>query len=436
MSQDKPAITRHRFFKRGVLLSLVLLGLVLRLALLAALHSHPNYFDAAYVTDQWNQIARNIIAGNGYSWVPGGGVPTITRAPGYALFLAALIRLTHDNLLLIRVAYLVLDSILVGLVMRLSWKLVRDRTVAFVAGLFYAVYLLPAWHIAKLSPDAFFSCILLVAVMTFLEMLDARDTRAVVKWAVVSGVCLGAAILTRKVAMLLAPVWLIAFLFRPRPRAVKMRALVAYMLAAAVVVAPWLYRNARVAGQMAPVETLTWFNYWYGDFADRSLDTMNPKDFSDAAAAYIGALDGTGVYLPYALTPAADLERERRFRAMAMEQARKDPGHVVARFARNVPRFWYLTETNRMTQLTMWFGAVLASLFVYGSIVALRETTRSAGIIMLCASVVLVNALHALVFSIVRYMIPVVPYIAVFVGFALSDLRSRWSRRPEHAGAG
>jgi hypothetical protein len=121
---------------------------------------------------------------------------------------------------------------------------------------------------------------------------------------------------------------------------------------------------------------------------------------------------------------------------MAMEQARKDPGHVVARFARNVPRFWYLTETNRMTQLTMWFGAVLASLFVYGSIVALRETTRSAGIIMLCASVVLVNALHALVFSIVRYMIPVVPYIAVFVGFALSDLRSRWSRRPEHAGAG
>lgn len=176
---------------------LVLLALALRLALLAGLYAKPSLFDAAYVTDRWDQIAHNLLDGHGFSWVKGGGVPTITRAPGYAVFLAALIRVTGNNLLAMRIIYLALDSLLVWVTIRLAWKVTQNRRAALGSGLFYAVYLLPAWHIAKLSPDAFFSFVLVGAVAAMLVLIDRETRRSLLIWAIAAGVCLGLAILTR-----------------------------------------------------------------------------------------------------------------------------------------------------------------------------------------------------------------------------------------------
>jgi hypothetical protein len=239
------------------------------------------------------------------------------------------------------------------------------------------------------------------------------------------GITIAALILTRKATLVLCPLWGVALLLKKwRPRTTAL-ALGVCATVACVIVAPWLYRNYRVAGGIAPTETLTWFNYWYGDIADREMERLNTTDFAMAASTFIGSLDGSGVYLPYALPPAVDLARERLFRDLAFKQLREAPGHVAAKTMRNIPRWWYLAETGRMTKFTKPLGLGMAALFVYGVIVLSRRNGLDARTLVPALTVVLLNLAYAPLFSIMRYMVPAVPFIAVFVGVAVSGLGQR-----------
>jgi len=410
---------------------LLLLALGLRLALAVALYSRPSLFDPSYVTDNWDNIARNLLHGRGFSWVEDGSVPTMTRGPGYTVYLAALMLVTRDDLLLMRIIYLALDSAMAVAVLRMGCRVFNDRATGTVAGLFYAIYLLPAWHIMKLAPDALFSFVLFMALAAFVAMVESKQRGFRSTWlAVLAGILFGFAILTKQTAVLLLPVWVgVLLLQRQNYRAVVPSVLV-WVVAAGIIVTPWLYRNYRLAGTIAPTETLTWFNYWYGDFADRNMSNMSAEEFSNAAADYIRNLGGSGIYLPYSLPPRVDLEREKLFRNLAFHQIKSEPGHVVAKSMRNVPRFWYMIETGRMTRPSRVIGGLVGALFVSGSILSLLRWRRSPGAMLMLSTVVCFNLAYAPVFSIMRYMIPVVPYVAMFVGIVLVDLARR-ARKPQ-----
>jgi 4-amino-4-deoxy-L-arabinose transferase-like glycosyltransferase len=414
--------------KRSSIFFLFVLAFGLRLALLAALYSHRTFFDPGYVTDQWDQIAQNLIHGRGFSWVPDGSVPTITRAPGYAVVLAALIWITGHNLLLIRILYLAVDALIAVMVYQFSRQLLRDHAAAWMSGLFYAFFLLPAWHAVKLAPDPMFALLLLLQAIVFDKLLNAKEQRRVLTLALWCGVMVGAAILTRKATLVLCPLWCVALVLRRWRWRTTVLAIGSCSLLACLMVAPWLYRNYRVAGAIAPTETLTWFNYWYGDIADREMEHLSTAEFSAAAAEYIGSLDGSGVYLPYALAPAADLARERRFRDLAFRQLREAPGHVAAKTVRNVPRWWYLSETGRMSRITRPLALVVAALFVFGAWVARRRGLLDMRCAVPLLTVLLLNLAYAPLFSIMRYMVPVVPFVALFAGLAIADAGKRLGR--------
>jgi len=350
-------------------------------------------------------------------------VPTITRGPGYVGFLTLLTLLTHENLLAMRVLYLLVDVVLVVLVARLSYEVITSRRAAFLAGVVYAMYPIPAWHIVKLSPDAFFSFVLISTLLLFVTTMERYGGAARYRHVVAAGVLLGVAILTKKTALIAAPAWIVIALWSRRfERGAWLRAVV-YAVLAGLVVAPWMYRNYRVAGRGAPLQTMTWHVFWYGEFVDREGGGVEDADFENRSVDFLGTLVGEHPYrISHELTPQEDLEREAKLKALALEYIRENPGAMAGRIRRNLVRFWYRTESGRMGRYTGTMGATLFALMLIGAgslIASHRFTARAATLLV---TIAVFQLAYAPVLSHIRYMIPVSPYISVFGGYALYRL--------------
>jgi hypothetical protein len=401
----------------------VLVAILLRVVMLIVLYSLPNgAYNPLHITDKWDNLSRNIIELHKFSWVEDGSTPTITRTPVYPLFLAGLIAATGDNLFLMKLLYMVLDGILVLMIMRLTKAVFGDVTASRWAGLFYCLFLYPAWHASKLSPDVFFSFLLLGAMMLYLRyMHNPAELQPPWRGIFVTGLMCGLVVLTKKVGMLLIPIWLLLTLARKR-FALRTIVIVAVMaIAAALVLTPWLYRNYRVAGRPAPLQTLTWTIYWYGEYVDANLHRLSDPAFRDDVNNYVSDLAGNSINkMPYALTVKEDMRRDARLRSLALHHMREDPGHLLAKSARNIVRFWYLTETGRMTKYTGVIGAILFTLILLGLAYAARTGHLNDRAVLVLLTILYFNLIYAPFFSIMRYMIPVAPYIAVFAGYGLS----------------
>lgn len=401
---------------RRTLVALFALALALRLAFLGAFYALPHFFTPESITDQWDTIARNLLHAHTLGWGAAPATPTITRTPVYPAFLAALMWVTGGRYALMRLLYLLLDAAVALLVVWTGRRVLPSQRAALAGGFVYALCPLPAWHICKLAADAFLGAVLLGALALFLGgVFDVRGARW--RWVVVSGLAAGVAILTKKTILLLVPVWLVFMLVRHRfaRRAVGVAAV--YALAAAVVLAPWVVRNSRLAGRAAPLQTLTWTVYWYGEFVDAHAGQLGGAQFNRDARDYVTDLAGDGLWLPaYALTVRQDLSREATLRRLAMAHIRGDPAHAAARTARNVVRFWYLTETGRMTRYTAIAGAGFFLLFAAGVLILIRKRRWRWNAALVLATVLYFNFAYAPFFTVLRYMIPVTPLISIFCG--------------------
>jgi len=410
-------------FRKREYLAIFVIALAVRMFALAALYTVPVSFDPDYVTDGWDTISNNVIEGHGISWTKDGSFPTISRGPVYPLFLAALIKVTNHNLLTVRLLYMVIDALIALLVLGLSYMVLGSRSAAIWSSIFYIVFLLPAWHVAKLAPDALFSLLLLVASMLFLKVfLRADQKRPSLSMAVVSGLVLGLAILTKKTILLLPLLWIVLALSKRGSRRSMSVALLVWLVASAAVVSPWLYRNYKLTGKFAFGQAMTWYVYWNGVMVDAELGHSIPGGFPEWAREYTQELRMDGHRTPIPLPPKEELLRAERLKNLAVRHMKEDFGYFLARYARNVVRFWYLSDTGRARLYTGIIGAIVFILFAFGTgfLFATRRVNR--GAVFLLITIVYTNLVYAPVLAVFRYLIPVAPFIAVFVGFGLSRM--------------
>jgi hypothetical protein len=79
-------------------------------------------------------------------------------------------------------------------------------------------------------------------------------------------------------------------------------------------------------------------------------------------------------------------------------------------------------------------GAIVFAFFAFGVGAVIARRKMTAEVLTLLVVVLYTNFIYAPVFSILRYMIPTIPYVAVFVGFGLSSLLG-WISPLSRAGA-
>src|SRR3954454_8797467 len=253
-AQARPARDSRLVF--GAVFSvLVVLALVLRLLYVGATPGYELRHDAR----DYELHAQSIAVGEGYSRHVAYGRPTAFRPPGYSYFLAGVYRVAGveraeapRRVHVARVAQAFVGAEVVALIGALGTLLWGART-GLIATALAAVYVPLVLVGGAVMSEPLFAVAMLAAVIA--AVLHRRSAHRY-RYAVLSGVLLGLAVLTRANAIILvAPLAFAVWDRRPRTAWRSLGPPAALVVAAVATLTPWTIRNAEQLHAFVPVST-------------------------------------------------------------------------------------------------------------------------------------------------------------------------------------
>lgn len=247
---------------------------------------------------EYDAIARNLLAGEGYSLIA--GAPTVFRPPGYPLFVATVYAISGESAGAVLAAQVAVGAVATWIVYVAARRVVDERSAvsgAILAGLYPHISFYAATVLSETLAFLFVSVGLLAA--TYLQ-----GARRPLLAATVCGAALALAGLTSpRLAALPVAILAVVGLHRV-PVAHLLRLTAAMALGYALVLAPWVIRNVAVFGRPIPATVgQSGLNLWLSAYR------VTPYDYRLAEMARSEPL--VGRWLELYEGPGKPLERER-----------------------------------------------------------------------------------------------------------------------------
>jgi Dolichyl-phosphate-mannose-protein mannosyltransferase len=424
---------------RRLLIGLIALAILARASAVLVLRSH----EVPRSTYEHGEIAGNLLAGRGFSVkFLGADGPTSQQAPAYPFLVAGAYALggegTPRALLILELGQALLGGALVGFVAMLAREVAPGRPrLAILACLIAAVHptlVYSATHVQVAS----LATTLLAGCLAWAYRAGRTGSSGD---AIIGGVFLGLLALSDPILGLVAPgmAWAIA-IGQSWRRTVHLIALVG--VSAALCVAPWVVRNARVHGEFVPIKSSFGYAFWQGNC---SLSEGTDKVVRASVEARLGRQSGSlrdlnatlwearheaGYIDDIALTSAdyrvlgvaSEPERSRILFRRALFELRAQPGRYARLCLRRLRYFVFFDETNPKTRSTIYRAAHLGltALATLGLILARPEVRRRLGPTLLTAA--LIATFHALTIVSARFHLPIEPLMALWAASGVS----RW----------
>jgi 4-amino-4-deoxy-L-arabinose transferase-like glycosyltransferase len=404
---------RDRFYvsKRASLLgvgALSLLALLVRLAYSATLPPEIVVtFEADPIT--YDQIARNLVAGRGFSgasfyYPPGADVPTAFWDALYPVFLAAIYAVAGHSVVAVRIAQAALGATAIWLTYRIGTGL-AGRPTGLVAAAVSAVYPFFIYYAGQLLTETLFMALILGA---FALALVAQDRGRGAWFAALGGVT-GLAALCRAEAFLFGLAFLPWTAWHAAPTLGRRLALAAVALASlGAVMAPWVVRNQLTFG--TPILTTTKLGY-------NLYKYYHPQMTADQTVRVVPFPELDGLSEP---------EREAVMRNAGLRYMAQDPGRTAWFMANKLALLFKLTPSNEVNQ-----RYALISLLTYGALLPFM----AAGLVMairrgpsyfpVVTYVLFSVATKAAVFAGIRLRMQIEPFLILFAALAITRLVGR-----------
>jgi 4-amino-4-deoxy-L-arabinose transferase-like glycosyltransferase len=330
--------------------------------------------------------------------------PPFFRPPGYPAFLVASTLGRPDRVALAKVANSIVGSLTVLLLAWLSARIFRRRAVAIATGVVAALH--PAfWLMAtEIQSESLFLFFFLAAGLLLLIGADRPSSNA----ALLAGVALGLAALTRSTALALVPFLLAPLADRRYPPRARGHLAASAVLGLVLALAPWTIRNAIVFHELLPVSdaggvSLYWGNsHWawrYYEIRTRAEYERWSHDIDADLRARLAEMESSGP-----LSPAG---RSAMFARAAIDDVRSDPkkalwlfGQKAWQWLRPYPSPWYWP-----LPIVVAVG-VLYSAFYLLTVVGLANSPRR-GVALFCVFLLAVTmAAHVVLQVVWRYRAP------------------------------
>jgi hypothetical protein len=422
---------------RRVLIGLIVLAISARASAVLVLRSH----EVPHSTYEHGEIASNLLSGRGFAVkFLGADGPTSQQAPAYPVLVAGAYALggegTPRALLILELGQALLGGVLVGFVVILAREVAPGQPrVAIVAALIAAVHptlVYSATHVQVAS----MATLLLTACLAWAYRTGRTGSS---RDAVAGGIFLGLLALTDPILGLVAPgmAWAIARGQGWR----RAGALIAMVGAsAALCVAPWVVRNARVHGEFVPIKSSFGYAFWQGNCSlsegtDKVVRAsveakLNRQSTSlrDLNTTLWEARHEAGYLDDIALTSAdyrelgavSEPERSRKLFRRALLDLQAQPGRYARLCLRRLRYFVFFDETNPKTRSTIYRAAHLGLtiLALFGLILARAEVRRALGPTLLTAA--LVAIFHVLTIVSARFHLPIEPLMALWAASGMS----------------
>ena len=199
--------------------------------------------------------------------------PHLFRPPGFPVFLVAATLGHPDRIAAARFANAALGALVPGLLAALSARLFRRRALALATGVLAAIH--PSFVLAAsdLQSEPLFLVFLLAAAYLLLAAADRPSSNL----AVLAGVCLALATLTRSIGLALTPFLLAPLLDRRYPRRADLHVALSALLGFGAALLPWTLRNAAVFHELLLVNDGAGVIFW-GRNSDAALGLAEAPD--------------------------------------------------------------------------------------------------------------------------------------------------------------
>jgi 4-amino-4-deoxy-L-arabinose transferase-like glycosyltransferase len=349
-------------------------------------------------------LAGTIRDGAPYEVLEWGDAPHFAlRTPGYPLFLALCRLLFGDRPLAVRLVQAGLGTLGVWLVDRLTARVAPDR-----AGRCGWSTPLVAAALAAFDPYVVATSALILSEAVFVPLMlaslwglaalwpgadEASPPRRARSKALLTGVASGAAVLVRPSWALAVPALLLAWVVaggRGR-RAAAARGAALVVLGAALAMAPWWARNARVFGRFVPTAL------WMG----ASLyDGLRPGATGASDMRFMADPD---------IWPLDEQAQDAELRRRAWAFVREHPGRALELAAIKLARFWSPwpnADTFRSPVVAAVSAAVTLPQFALLALGAWDRRRDPRALVLLAGPLLYFSALHMVFVGSMRYRIP------------------------------
>jgi 4-amino-4-deoxy-L-arabinose transferase-like glycosyltransferase len=386
------------------------------------------------LADGYDLLAKNLADGNGYRWRTD-MAETMIREPGYPLLLAAAFKIAGCSIEAARLLNLLLTVGIAVMLMALARKMTGDPRVPVIAALLFLL------HPGTLIAEARGGVEMLFIFVGFVFMLALH-------WAVekgglwrylFAGLVFGLVVQVRSTPIAFPVLLLLYVLFTAtgaRERLTAAFRVAILVVGMGLVMVPWVVRNYRLVHEFVPVATLGGVGLQEGLYMCRNVsfgDDLYPV--GQAAGRIRGELARKlGMRFEGAeyLQTFYDAHDETAFNRILYETAGReyvrDPGLLVGCVGKNLFNLWFLGKTWDITKLNMLVQAPLLALVFYGiRIVWRRGDLRKMGILLTYVGSIAMT--HLLVVAEARYSIPVLAFLAIPAGVAVTSI---WDKARTH----
>ncbi|MBN1956496.1 MAG: glycosyltransferase family 39 protein [Anaerolineae bacterium] len=364
------------------------------------LRTDPLHGDAG----SYDQIARSLLAGNGFSLHEG---PTAFWPPLYPYFLAGLYALFGYHLWIARLVQALLGAIAVGAVYETA-RLLFGRRVALLAGIGMLLYPHVIYFGAWLIAEALYMALFTVAVWLAIRLQQRPGWLGFGSL----GLLMGLGLLAKPATLMFIP-FLALWAWFSLPALSRCRRATCFLLVLLVlvaVVAPWTVRNGIVFQDFILVSTNGGYTF-YG---------ANNED------AFGGHREGFPPRLPGLSEPEAEQEYYRR----ALEWGAENPGDALRLSARKLARlFSPLSVASYERDYDLPLAGLVKGVywaFLLAVLVGMLLTLpRWRELILLYALILRVLIGTVLFYGDARYTLPMVPAWVIFAAVALASIYRR-----------
>ena len=366
--------------------------------------------------DHFGARAIHILEGRGFINT-GTGKPEMARDPLYSYFIAGVWALTGQSEAVIQVA----NSALGGVAAALTYLLASycfGRGVGWGAALLYSCFPLNIWYTSLYRDEALSTPLVALCGVFYLRL------REHLHWwdAILMGIALGLATLTRGAVLMMPLVLILASLESSHWKRLLIWVVMA-ILVMGITMFPWALRNATVTGKFT-ITRQGWGGGTVGillghyitehyDEAPMQLTAQRRLAQADYKALI---LEATGAASFYEVDP---IEQEKIARQEVINFLKTHPDQYVWQVFVQSIRFWYMGDTIPKSLFILSIQLPMLLMAALGVIQAVRQ--RKPFVFYLLTTAYF-NLIYAAVCVEARYSVPTEPYVMTLASYGLLSL--------------
>ena len=418
---------KARTCDRLCLIGVFLFALALRLGLALSLPAD----DSVFWDEPYWQYARNLAQGKGF-WMsnPYGPELGIERAyafrpPLFPFLWGLAYNVTSGAYAPIRCAHACLGAITCLLVVLLGRELTGRRTIGILAGGLCAIYPPLVWHSVHLMTEPLFIFLGTLAVFALIRYRRTTEWR----WLATAAVAAGFGTLSRSMLAGFLPIMAL-WVWWARGR--NARALLPAALFTAIVtlvMSPWIIRNAVVFDRFLPTTT---------DAGHGAYVANNPRSLDDPRGFYVP--EDWSFLLQEGEERVGEVEASRRLVRRATQYLAEHPRIAARLMWERFLTFWRFyphPEFIGKRQVLIYAASYIPVfiLMIPGAVLIHRRAGRRRTDLLLVDALILYTvAIHTAILAMMRYRVPLMPFLMIFAATTLFSLwrafRSRSAAPP------